>query len=305
MGMFTKSQPKPAALPEFIPEPAPAPDHAQEEDASAALNDAHRDLAAELEKLRAKHAEELQEEKARASAMLATIKSKAEQDKAAAEAAAATELRAVEERATAAEAEAAARMAEAGRAVARALTAAKSPKASASSSSLPPLPAEGDTSSDKWSLLSWASGAGVHRAVASALLAPLVASGLGTDDDTDAALALLKSLTDRSALSALLRANSDAMLEAVIDLVWREVRNQLAHCLPIPLGAILGDTLDSILRAAAPTGTHHCHPCSRCVDPSAAAKSPEGAHRRAHLPASVHSLRSASSEPHAHNSSNP
>ena len=72
MGIFTKSQPKPAALPEFIPEPAPTPDHAQEEDALAALNDAHRDLAAELEKLRAKHASPAKQHKAKAKASKTT-----------------------------------------------------------------------------------------------------------------------------------------------------------------------------------------------------------------------------------------
>jgi cell division septum initiation protein DivIVA len=83
---------------------------------------------------------------------------------------------------------------------------------------LPPIAVDGETASDKWSLLSWAEGAAIHRIVAAAIRQPLVDEGLG--EDPDAALGLLRGIKDRAALAKLLR--TEAMIEGMIDLVWAE-----------------------------------------------------------------------------------
>ena len=72
---------------------------------------------------------------------------------------------------------------------------------------------------DRWSLLAWARGAGVHRVIAAALQRATRGSGLGTD--TQAALDFVRQLRDRDQLSRLLRAAD--VTDGIVDLVWREV----------------------------------------------------------------------------------
>jgi hypothetical protein len=108
-------------------------------------------------------------------------------------------------------------MEKAGQMIAKAMAAAESVTVQLPAvAKLAPFALDGETASEKWSLLSWAEGAAVHRIVAAAICQPLVDKGLG--GDSDAALGLLRGLKDRAALAKLLR--TEAMIEGIIDLVW-------------------------------------------------------------------------------------
>ena len=71
--------------------------------------------------------------------------------------------------------------------------------------------------SDKWTLMSWTKGTGVHRVVATALQ-PSPVEGL---DDDEAALAFLRSITDRSAVES--RLATPEAIGAMADLVWASI----------------------------------------------------------------------------------
>ena len=71
--------------------------------------------------------------------------------------------------------------------------------------------------SDKWTLVSWAKGTGVHRAVAAALQPPVAEGGY----QDEAALNFLRGMKHRSQLEKLL-AKPEA-LRAMADLVWFQV----------------------------------------------------------------------------------
>ena len=79
---------------------------------------------------------------------------------------------------------------------------------------LPPEPEK----SDKWSLVSWLQGAGVHRAVAAALLRAMAHRGVA--DSPDAAIDFLRGL-DRAVLDGLLR--TEGLIEAIGDVVWQGI----------------------------------------------------------------------------------
>ena len=86
---------------------------------------------------------------------------------------------------------------------------------------LPLLPEEAEGgSSDAWSLDSWAKSAGVHRAVAAALHAPL--AGKQKVDEPDAVLEFVKSLASREEVHRLL--STRGFTSCLVDLVWGEVR---------------------------------------------------------------------------------
>ena len=164
--------------------------------------------------------------KARTSAQVVVADARAAAQVAVAEAKAAAQAAAqVEVTKAAAEAErsivqAKAAMKEAGLRLVRAATAAESPTLSLGTEKfILPTAAEEANASDNWNLMSWLLGAGVHRVVAGALRLPLTAGGL--ENDHDAVLGLLRSLKGRNDLARLLR--TEALLEAIIDLVWAEV----------------------------------------------------------------------------------
>jgi hypothetical protein len=81
-------------------------------------------------------------------------------------------------------------------------------------------PDEDGGSGEAWSTVQWAKGAGVHRAVAAALLAPLAAEQRA--DVPGAALEYVKGLTSREQVAQLLgTGNFQATL---VELVWNELR---------------------------------------------------------------------------------
>ena len=81
-------------------------------------------------------------------------------------------------------------------------------------------PDEDGGSGEAWSIVQWAKGAGVHRAVAAALLAPLAAEQRA--DVPGAALEYVKGLTSREQVARLLgTGNFQATL---VELVWNELR---------------------------------------------------------------------------------
>ena len=88
-------------------------------------------------------------------------------------------------------------------------------------SGIPPvlvLPPDEPEKSDKWSLVSWLQGAGVHRAVAAALLRAMAHRGVA--DSPDAAIDFLRGL-DRAVLDGLLR--TEGLIEAIGDVVWQGI----------------------------------------------------------------------------------
>ena len=80
--------------------------------------------------------------------------------------------------------------------------------------------ADDDVTDDKWSILAWAKGAGVHRVIAAALQRGAHSKG-ATDDDSQAALAFVRGLSDRAELQQLLC--SPAVAEGIVDEVWMQV----------------------------------------------------------------------------------
>jgi len=78
-----------------------------------------------------------------------------------------------------------------------------------------PAPPPAETQTDKWSLVSWLKGAGVHRVVAGALQA----ARHGADDE--AMLHFIRRLPDRAALEK--HICSGMVLSGIVELVWDEV----------------------------------------------------------------------------------
>ena len=81
-----------------------------------------------------------------------------------------------------------------------------------------PLPANTEDASDKWDLVAWLASVGIHRAVAGVIQQAVGPQGV---DQPEAPLAFLCQLKDRATLAKLLQ--NGAMLEAMIDLVWKQV----------------------------------------------------------------------------------
>ena len=82
------------------------------------------------------------------------------------------------------------------------------------------LPDEDGSPTEAWRIVEWIKGVGVHRAVATALLAPLAAEQRASDPG--AALAYVKGLKSREQVAQLL--GTRAFLATVVDMVWSEVR---------------------------------------------------------------------------------
>ena len=77
-----------------------------------------------------------------------------------------------------------------------------------------------ESATDKWNLVGWTRGTGVHRAIAGAILRGAEDKGFGTD--SDAALAFLRSLQDESELAALF--GSGVLADTITEMLWPEVR---------------------------------------------------------------------------------
>ena len=87
----------------------------------------------------------------------------------------------------------------------------------------PPLtlpPEAGESASDSWSLVDWAKGTGVHRAVAAALQAPLLAAKTAPPT-AEAVLAYVKALEGREAVRRLL--STRGFIECLVELVSAEL----------------------------------------------------------------------------------
>ena len=80
------------------------------------------------------------------------------------------------------------------------------------------LPADTEDASDKWNLVDWLAGAGLHRVVAGVIQQAVGRQGI---DQHEAPLAFLRQLSDRGELAKLF--HNGPMVEAMIDLVWQKV----------------------------------------------------------------------------------
>ena len=108
----------------------------------------------------------------------------------------------------------------------------------ASNLPVPPLPPDDEgTRQGEWSLGSWVESIGVHRAVAAALQAPLVAQSGQSQSQRDASLAFLKGLAGREEVAALL--STDTFRDTLVALVWAEVQSLQTF------GAATGEELES------------------------------------------------------------